>query len=102
MAGLTPIEALRERIDEIDSQIVTLFVERMTVATSIGNLKRTGGLAVVDEQREQQVIDRAKAMTDPLLSTEVGTLMQTLISLSRAHQERLLAAADAESESSNK
>ncbi|MEM1986609.1 MAG: chorismate mutase [Nitrososphaeria archaeon] len=53
------INALRERIDYIDEEIVKLLAERVKVAKDIGRLKKEKGLPIVDSQRENEVYTRA-------------------------------------------
>ncbi|MEM0053550.1 MAG: chorismate mutase [Nitrososphaeria archaeon] len=53
------INALRERIDYIDEEIVKLLAERVKVAKDIGRLKKEKGLPIVDSQRENEVYSRA-------------------------------------------
>lgn len=49
---------LREDIDRIDSQLVALLAKRMEVARSIGHLKLSRNIPVVQQQRYNQLIAR--------------------------------------------
>ena len=49
---------LREDIDRIDSQLVALLAKRMEVARSIGRLKLSRNIPVVQQQRYNQLITR--------------------------------------------
>ena len=49
---------LRNKIDEIDEKMVELFEERMNVAIDISKLKKQIGKNVLDNSREQEVINR--------------------------------------------
>jgi chorismate mutase/prephenate dehydratase len=51
----------RNRIDELDEQIVALLCERAAAAIEIGKLKAKAGSAVYEPKREQVVYDRARA-----------------------------------------
>jgi chorismate mutase len=53
---LAEIDALRERIDEIDARLVSLLSERAGCALAIGQLKRTLRLAIYQPAREADVI----------------------------------------------
>ena len=51
----------REKIDELDVQIVRLISQRAEAARAIGDLKREAKLPVYEPQREQAVFDRVRA-----------------------------------------
>lgn len=52
------LEALRNRVNEIDENIVKLFVERMQTAAEIAGAKAEKNLPVVDQKREKAVLRR--------------------------------------------
>ncbi len=54
------IHELRERIDEIDEEILELLDERVAVAKKIGEIKRERGISITDTEREEEVLERAK------------------------------------------
>ena len=47
------IEELRKKIDAIDTQLVSLYRQRMAVSDEIGVYKRERGLPVYDAAREK-------------------------------------------------
>lgn len=49
------IDQLRNRIDDITLQMLRLFKERTDAARQIGELKKSSGLGVTDEAREEQL-----------------------------------------------
>ena len=52
------LSVLRERINDIDDQMVKLFVERMKVASEIASEKAEKNLPVLDLRREQAVLQK--------------------------------------------
>ena len=84
------IDALRDRLNEIDRKIVDLMAERQSVVDDIGERKRDEGRPTRDFQREKQVIDQARARaTDLGLPPRLAeALMQLLIRSSLTSQER--------------
>ncbi len=54
------LEGLRESINEIDERIVDLLSERMEVAHEILEIKEEMGKGIVDKEREQAVIEKAR------------------------------------------
>ena len=53
---------LRDKIDNIDSQIVRLFEERMAVAEKVARFKIETGKPVFDPQREKEKLESAAAI----------------------------------------
>jgi len=88
---LAEIGELRERIDEIDREILTLISRRIEVARMLGELKRVRGLPVADYDREEEVLKRALAIADQMgLDRELTSLiLRALIGMCRRAQARL-------------
>lgn len=63
---MTDIDQLRNKIDEITLQMIKLLKERTELARQIGELKKSSGLSVFDETREDQ------------LRAEVGSLCKSI------------------------
>ena len=51
----------RNRLDEIDSQIIALFKERMETVADIAAYKKEHGLPVLAAGREKEILDRVRA-----------------------------------------
>lgn len=49
---------LRKSIDEIDNEIIRLLAKRLEVAKILGEVKSKMGLAIVDKDREGEVVDK--------------------------------------------
>lgn len=58
------IKDLRLKIDEIDKNLLDLFIERLQVVKEIGEVKQKNGIGIIDDGREQKVlsnlVERAK------------------------------------------
>jgi aspartate aminotransferase len=52
---MSDIDQLRNKIDDITLQMLRLFKERTDIAKQIGELKKSSGLSVFDEGREEQL-----------------------------------------------
>ncbi len=59
------LEAVRDRIRELDGELVALAAERVLLGRRAGELKRRAGLAVVDYAQERRVLERAAARRPP-------------------------------------
>lgn len=89
------LEESRAALDAVDRELVRLFEQRMHIVQEIAAYKQAHGLPVLDRSREGQVLDsRAAMLTDERLKDSVRTLFVQIMALSRAEQERLLAAAE--------
>jgi len=84
------LSVLRKEIDEIDRQIVPLFLKRMSVALKIGELKGKNNISVLDAERERQVVEQALSMAGDSLKDETALFMRTIIALSREYQLKML------------
>lgn len=58
------IAALRKEIDLIDSKILKLIEERVSLAEKIGHQKKEDDLPTEDIEREKQIISRLVSDTD--------------------------------------
>jgi len=57
------LETLRNRIDNIDNNILTLLAQRFEVSTQIGVLKQKKQLKLTDKKREAEIFKRLLAMS---------------------------------------
>ncbi len=55
---MTELDDYRKSIDEIDKKITELFEKRMDVVLKVGEYKKKNNLAVFDESREKEVIEK--------------------------------------------
>lgn len=81
---------LRKKIDLIDNKMAPLFEERMDISRQIAEVKGAGNLAIVDDAREQQVVDQAVALVGDDLNGEIQLLMRTMLAISKEMQRRTL------------
>lgn len=80
---------LRNNIDDIDKQILELFMKRMELCKSVADYKIANNLPVFQGGREQQVIDRIKSLTnDKELESGTAALFTTIMDISKILQNR--------------
>ena len=85
------LRELRDQIDEIDSQIVSLYEKRMDVCSKVAEYKIENGKKVFDRVREEEKIRAVKAMTHNEFNRHgVGELFEQIMSMSRKLQYRML------------
>ena len=89
--GSTPdLETLRKEIDGIDRELVELLVKRMQVTEGIAEWKREQNRPIYDAKREKELLNRVEAMGGDTYGSYIRTLYESLTSLSRTNQHRLL------------
>lgn len=82
------LEQERQQIDQIDQQIVQLFEQRMKVVESIAVKKKEAGIAIVDEKREEAVLEKiTNYLKDPNLAPHLEEWYQALFTISRQRQK---------------
>lgn len=84
------IDELRGRINEIDSELARLFEERMNTAARVAEYKLEKGIPVFNEEREKEVVARAKSLVSSEFSDYVARLYERLFELSREYQEKII------------
>jgi len=84
------IEEHRQRIDELDRQIVDLLNQRAAHALAIGEAKRASQQAIYSPAREHQVLSRLGGHTQgPLSPTAIRGIYREIISACRALERRM-------------
>lgn len=84
------LKKIREEIDEIDSQIVSLYEQRMQRTTEVAEYKISVGKQVLDKQREQEKIQSVKEQAGEENRFGVGELFEQIMAMSRKRQYQLL------------
>lgn len=83
---------LRNQIDEIDDQIVSLFEHRMQIAENVAQYKLSVGKEVLDQTREAQKIEKVKARANTEFNKHgVESLYNQIMTISRMRQYGLIA-----------
>lgn len=84
------LDEARQIINEVDTQMAELFVKRMKAAEMVIDYKMTHGLPILDQARENAVIERnASLIGDEVLKGYYIDYIKSMMSISRAYQHRL-------------
>ena len=84
------LEEARRIINEIDSQMAELFVKRMRAAEMVYEHKKEYGLLILDQKREDAVIERNSALVeDQVLKGYYIDYLKNVMAVSRAYQYRM-------------
>lgn len=88
---MADLEALRREIDTVDEEIVRAFEKRIQIAEEVARCKMEKGLPVLDRKREAQLLKkREEILSNQELTSDIDRVFELLMSLSRAHQRRLI------------
>ncbi|KAG0162637.1 hypothetical protein DFQ30_001589 [Apophysomyces sp. BC1015] len=78
------LKPLRERIDEIDRQLIALLNQRAHVALEVGEVKKEYNAPVFRPEREQQVIARLQALSGgPLGGEHIAAIWREIMAAHR-------------------
>lgn len=80
------IQDYRAKIDQVDSELVRLYGERMEITKEIGRYKREHNLPVLDTERERNLLNRVGEMAGEENENGVRALFGFLMSQGRTSQ----------------
>ena len=81
---------LRNEINQIDKELVDLFLRRMNVSARVAEYKREHGMAVLDPARERELLEKISQLSGEEHEEYARTLYGTILSLSRSYQHKRL------------
>ena len=79
----------RSIINRADEQIIAALKERMRAVTEVARYKQAHNLPVLDEKREEKVLDRVAAMAGDDMSDMARELYKHIMALSRDYQTKM-------------
>ena len=83
------LEKQRAEIDAIDREIVALFERRMQVVVDVARIKKENGIAILDANREKEVIAKVQSyLKDDHLKEELAEAYETLMKVSKNYQKK--------------
>lgn len=85
------LEAYRNEIDNIDKELVALFVKRMNVAKDIALYKKESGKAVYDSERERKLLEKVEENAGEEFGDYTRRLYSSILELSRNYQSKSIA-----------
>ncbi len=88
MRAQTRLEEIRNRIDELDTQISACLNERLTLAGELSEVKAQLGMAIKDRSREEQVLNRVSEVGESEeMRNAIRNTYERLFELSRQIQQ---------------
>ena len=83
------LEEVRKEIDQIDEQMLNLFLRRMDAAAQVARIKAQTGQPIYNQRREQEILDEVTKKAGAY-AAPAKILFQTMMDVSRALQHNLL------------
>lgn len=85
------LDKARKEINEIDKEMAKLFVRRMHAAEAVAEYKKERGLAILDEARENEVINHSSELVeDDRIREYYVNFLKNTMAVSRSYQGRLM------------
>ena len=77
---LSKLEYLREQINNLDEELITLIANKMTVAKEIGEIKKDGKITILQSNRYNEILERSikKGTTVGLSSEFIKTYLEAI------------------------
>ena len=82
------ITELRNKIDNIDTELVKLFTERMNIAAQVADYKKENNLPIYVPARERLILQDVAEKAGPDLANYARVLYSMLFELSRSYQNK--------------
>jgi len=86
------LEIQRKKIDEIDKQLLPLFLERMACSKAVADYKKANNMPILDKAREKAILDHKMSLVEPEKAGAVRDFFSSIMSISRAAQRKELTA----------
>ncbi len=78
------LQSLRDKLDNIDNELLTLINERMKIVHEVGVVKAQSGGSIYRPEREKAIIDRLESLNDGMLNrSAIEALFLEIFAISR-------------------
>lgn len=83
------LSEIRKDIDDIDKQLIELFIRRMDCAKEVGYYKKANGIPVLNQQRENQILEEVSVRGGEY-GSYARLMYSNIMELSRALQHNII------------
>ena len=87
---MVELNEVRREIDQIDEELVQLFLKRLAASRQVAIAKREHGGAVTDPAREREILTRVSEAAGPENENAARLFFSTLFAISKALQRNLI------------
>ncbi|WP_314347873.1 chorismate mutase [Fusobacterium massiliense] len=81
------LNLLRKKIDDIDDELIALFLKRLDISKEIGELKKENNMKIYDPEREEEIIGMSLKNIDDNQKKYVEKFLRTLMDISKEVQK---------------
>lgn len=81
------IENLRNKIDNIDNQLIKLLEKRFEIAIEIANYKKYNNIPILQKDRENIILNKVKKTSKDELSRHIINIFKYILSTSKKIQQ---------------
>ena len=83
------IKTLRNKIDDLDNQILDFLVQRFSISREIGDFKASSRIKISDPDREKEIIKRlAKKLAGKLDKDDIASIFGPVYKISKRFQKK--------------
>ena len=82
------LKEIRNQIDQIDDQLVKLFVERMGLSAKVAEYKKQNNLPIYVPAREREILQDVATKAGPEMANYTRVLYSMMFELSRSYQQK--------------
>lgn len=80
------LSEIRQQIDGIDKQLLSLFLSRMQLTTEVAKYKAANNMVIFQSDRERAIIDKVRAAAPDELKNSAETLFTNIMDISKVGQ----------------
>ena len=90
---LSSLEDFRDRIDELDTRLISLLAERMGISRSIGEYKKKNGVTILQNSRWSEIVEKRTndGVNKKLTADFVMKIFESIHQESIHHQKQVMA-----------
>ena len=82
------LKEIRNQIDQIDDQLVKLFVDRMGLSAKVAEYKKQNNLPIYVPAREREILQDVATKAGPEMANYTRVLYSMMFELSRSYQQK--------------
>jgi len=83
------IKTLRNKIDDLDNQILNFLVQRFSISREIGDIKAYSEIEICDPDREKEIIERlANKLAGKLNKDDIASIFGPVYKISKRFQKK--------------
>lgn len=74
------VQALRERVDAVDKDLIRALNERASIVQEIASIKAEAGVAIFDPKREEEILQRVADYNEgPIYDTSMREIFELIL-----------------------